>query len=605
MNIDLILFSSFLALSLICGLVSSTKVHNISEYAIGNRDFSTATIVATLIATWVGAGLFSYTLIETYRQGIYFLIPLTVDSLVLVIIGYFFAPRMGEFLGKLSVAESMGEMFGPKVRIVTVIFSLLRTICYLGVNFQISAKILELIFDTSGGYATILSALIVIVYSTLGGIRAVTFTDIIQFFTFGCLIPVIVIIAWQALGENNSIKVWDTITSNPLFDYKEAFNLRSTGFYQMLGMCVFFMIPELEPESFQRISMAQNTRQVMTSFKIAGLLCFLIQISIAILAVFILSDNPNINPDNLVSYIINHYTHIIGFKGIISIGIMAMIMSSADSAINSMSIIFAHDFCKSWGFKWAKNELLVARIAAIISGIGAMIIALKIDSIFDLMLSFAGLYLPVVSIPFILAIFGFRSSEKSVLSGVSGSLLTILLWRTFFAESAIDSFIPGILSSMFFLFGTHYLTNQKGGWIGIKDQRTYNAIMDSRKRFWHKIWHNINRFNFINFCKSYTPKKIEIFFYFGLFGIISTVITMIAMRSSELFYNNIIAGCYISVFTFSCYLLIYPLWPNTFKKDTFVSIFWVTAAFYINIFMNGIFFSVSGGSQIQTAIFFP
>lgn len=604
MNLDLILFSAFLIVSLILGLISSTKVHNISEYAIGNRDFSTATLVATIVATWIGAGLFSYTLIETYRQGIYFLIPLTIDSLVLVIIGHFFAPRMGEFLGKLSIAESMGEMFGPKVRLVTVVFGLLRTICYLSVNFQVSSKLLELIFGTSGEYATVFSALIVIIYSTLGGIRAVTFTDVIQFFTFGCLIPVIVIITWQALGEDNSFRVWNTMTTNPIFDYKAAFDLSNPAFYQMLGMCVFFMIPELEPESFQRISMAQNTGQVMRSFKIAGLLCFLIQISIAVLAIFIFSDNPNVNPDNLVSYIINHYTYIIGFKGILSIGIMAMIMSSADSAINSMSIIFAHDLCKSLGFKYVKNELLVARLAAIISGIGAMIIALKIGSIFDLMLSFAGLYLPVVSLPFIFAIFGFRSSEKSVLSAAGGSLITILLWKTFFAKSAIDSFIPGILASIFFLFGVHYVTNQEGGWVGIKDTRTYQIMMSSRKRFWHKIWREITGFNFINFCRSYTPKKIEIFFYFGLFAIISTIITMVSMRSSELFYSNIIAACYISVFTFACYLLIYPLWPITFKKHAFVGVFWVAATFYINIFMNGIFFAISNGSQIQTAIFF-
>jgi len=181
MNLDLVLFSAFLILSLFLGIISSKKVTNISEYAIGNRDFSTATIVATLVATWVGAGLFSYTLIETYRQGIYFLIPLAIDSLVLVFIGHFLAPRMGEFLGKLSIAESMGQIFGPKVKAVTVMLSFVRSICYLGVNFEVSAKILELVFGTSGQNATILSGLIVIIYSTFGGIRAVTFTDIIQF----------------------------------------------------------------------------------------------------------------------------------------------------------------------------------------------------------------------------------------------------------------------------------------------------------------------------------------------------------------------------------------------------------------------------------------
>jgi len=604
MNVDLVLFSSFLALSLILGIISSTKVHNISEYAIGNRDFSTATMVATIVATWVGAGFFSCTLIETYRQGIYYLIPASANSLLLIIIGHFFAPRMGEFLGKLSIAESMGSIFGQRVRIATVILGFIRSICYLGAQFKVASKILELIFGASGEYATIMSAFIVVLYSTLGGIRAVTFTDVIQFFTFGCLMPIIAIIAWQALGEGNTALVWNTLKTNPIFDYKNAFDLNNPKFYEMLGMCFIMMIPELGPENFQRISMARSVNQVIKSFKIGGLLCILVQYVLIITGIFILSGNPDLVPDDLVGYIINHYSYAIGFKGLISIGIMAMIMSTSDSLINSMSVIFAHDFCKPLKLSWATNELLVARITAIFSGLVAIFVALKVNSILDLMLSFSGLYIPTVSIPFIFAIFGFRSSEKSVLAGMGGAAITILVLRTFFAESAIDSFVPSILASMFFLFGTHYLTNQEGGWIGIKDQRTYKVFMDSRRRFWHKIWYKIKNFNFIDFCKSNTPRRIEIFFYFGLFAIISTIITMISMRSSELFYNNIIAGCYISVFTFACYLLIYPLWPNTFKKEAFVGVFWVMATFYINIFMNGVFFAISNGSQIQTAIFF-
>ncbi|AVP87345.1 hypothetical protein phytr_3940 [Candidatus Phycorickettsia trachydisci] len=239
MDLDLFIFSSFLALSLVLGFMSSTKVTNISEYAIGNRDFSTATLVATMVATWVGAGFFSNTLSETYRQGVYYLIPASVSSLVLILIGYIFGPRMGEFLGKLTIAQSMGEIFGPRVKGITIIFSL-----------QVSSTILELIFGTSGEYATIFSAIIVLIYSAL----------------------------------------------------------------------------------------------------------------------------------------IDHYSFVTGFRGIISVGIMAMIMSTADSVINSMSVIIAHDVCKPLGFKWAQNELWVARITAIFSSIAAVIFAIKVDSIFKLVL---------------------------------------------------------------------------------------------------------------------------------------------------------------------------------------------------------------------------
>lgn len=50
-DIDSGIFIGFLIATIILGLASSHGIRNIKEYAVGNRDFSTATIVATLVAT--------------------------------------------------------------------------------------------------------------------------------------------------------------------------------------------------------------------------------------------------------------------------------------------------------------------------------------------------------------------------------------------------------------------------------------------------------------------------------------------------------------------------------------------------------------------------
>jgi Na+/proline symporter len=48
---------------------------------------------------------------------------------------------------------------------------------------------------------------------------------------------------------------------------------------------------------------------------------------------------------------------------------MAIIMSTADSLINTTSVIFAHDLYKPLQLKWSNNEVLVSKIFAIFSGI--------------------------------------------------------------------------------------------------------------------------------------------------------------------------------------------------------------------------------------------
>ena len=52
-NIDILIVIAFLIINLIVGLHSGRNIKTIKEYALGNRNFSTATIAATIVATWL------------------------------------------------------------------------------------------------------------------------------------------------------------------------------------------------------------------------------------------------------------------------------------------------------------------------------------------------------------------------------------------------------------------------------------------------------------------------------------------------------------------------------------------------------------------------
>ena len=57
-TVDHIIFFAFLILNIILGLKSSKNITSITQYAIGDRNFSTGEIVATIVATWIGGGFF-------------------------------------------------------------------------------------------------------------------------------------------------------------------------------------------------------------------------------------------------------------------------------------------------------------------------------------------------------------------------------------------------------------------------------------------------------------------------------------------------------------------------------------------------------------------
>lgn len=597
MNLDLLIFAAFLAISLLLGIFSSKKVANISEYSIGNRNFSTSTMIATIVATWVGGAFISYGLTETYRQGIYFAIPAIADCLGMMLIGLIFAPRMGEFLGKFSIAEVMGQMFGSKVKAVTVIFSLIVSIGSLGVQFKVSSKVLELIFGTSGVYATILSAVIVILYSAIGGIRAVTFTDVIQFFTFGCLIPAIGIILWQAMGENSSVMVWHTLSKSPLFDISVAFDLKNPKFYEMLGLCMMFIFPQFEPMVFQRVSIGRSINQVAKSFKIAALICFMMQCIIIVIGILILSVNPNLNPEDLIKYIINNYTYK-GLRGVVAIGIMAMVMSTADSSINSVSIIFAHDLFKPLGFKWSQNELLVARIATVISGIMAIFLALQFDRVINLILSFTTLYVSIISVPFVFAVLGFRSSGKSVLSGMSGALITIIICRTFLGQTAVQSFVPSLIASVVCLFGTHYFTKQPGGWIKIQISKSCETGWSIKQ-----LICELKNFDFVKFMEKNSPNNESMYVYTGFFCFLSFGLNLITINYDLEIFSHFVHFTTLLVLFIATSLFIYPLWSGYFRNHQIIThLFWNISVLYAFIFTGAMFAIASNFASTQVMI---
>ena len=89
-NIDNIIFILFLVANIALGLFSSRGVKTIKEYAIGNRNFSTATIAATIVATWISGEFFFSNAAEIYRGGFIYLIAAMGDIVCILIVGLFF-----------------------------------------------------------------------------------------------------------------------------------------------------------------------------------------------------------------------------------------------------------------------------------------------------------------------------------------------------------------------------------------------------------------------------------------------------------------------------------------------------------------------------------
>ena len=155
------------------------------------------------------------------------------------------------------------------VRLITAISSIAQAIAMTALQIKVFATVFSHFFGVSSIYATCISSFVVIFYSAWGGIKAVTFTDVIQFFTFGIFIPLFLLFIWQVFG--NTAIMLNAFQTNPLLDYSQLIDWHNSKFFPNLVLLFWFLIPSFSSSTFQRILMTKDTKQIHQSFKVAAL----------------------------------------------------------------------------------------------------------------------------------------------------------------------------------------------------------------------------------------------------------------------------------------------------------------------------------------------
>jgi Na+/proline symporter/signal transduction histidine kinase len=596
LNINSSIFIGFLALNLILGLLSSRGVSTIRSYSIGDKKFNTATIAATVVATWVSGEFFFTIIAETYTKGLTFIsIALLGDFLGLFLVGVLFAPRMTEFLGKLSIAEAMGDLYGKHARIITAISGFIAISGIIAIQLKIAGLLFEYALDIPGVYGILSAGTIITLYSSLGGIKSVTFTDVMQFATFGVIIPTISYFLFQGVEDNQAI--FNTLTNVEALNYNFTFSFANPEIYYVLSLFLWGLIPSFNPAIFQRIAMARNSKQAGRAFLGASLICLSLAAILCWIGVLVLTVHPGLKENEILKVIISDHNWINGFKGFIFAGIMAMVMSTVDSYINSSSVLLVHDLGQTLSGNLVKNELFATRVCSLFIGVIAMIFAMREGSFLDLFIWASMFYMPVVTVPFIMSIFGFRSSGKSVLIGMVAGFTTSMLWELFFKPANVGGLIPGMLANLICLFASHYLLKQPGGWIKKEHSHQFGSTAVYKKK-------SSFSFELLDFCKRNTPNNEALISLLGLFIMVSTFSSATTIsKEVRQYYAPLLDTIYIFTLSASTILISYPIWSQRKKQYGFIPLIWNAVIFFILICSSFFAVLISEFSEIQLMIF--
>ena len=597
--IDTAILVIFLATNLIVGLRHGRRVSNLREYAIGNKDFSTGTLTATIVATWSSGSTLFIILENTYDRGLYYLIARIGLPLGILLTAQL-ARRMEEFLDNISIAEAMGDMYGKVVQVITATCGILAKIGYAAVQFKVMATIVAMSFNIQNSSATIIAACIVIVYSSLGGIKAVTFTDVLQFFTFGTLIPVLALTIWNNMQDPGA-QVLATLANNPKFHIKEVVGF-NPGFMSTLGILTFYCIPGLSPEIFQRIAMAKDSKQANHALTYASGLFLLLFLFMSWIGLLLLADKPGLAANQVVPYMINNYTYV-GMRGLLNVGVMALAMSTADSLINTTAVLFANDIFKPLtGQK--TSSIVVAKLFSLTIGLAALCLALYSQDLLFLVLLSGSLYMPIFTVPMLMAVLGFRSTTRVVLIAKATGFITVVLWSIWIGNSS--SIFPSVLANLLALLGSHYLLREPGGWQRSKAQAR-QAAMDRRplgQRMAQGWRTTLQQIQPLAYLKKNLPYKAHFYPLFGLYLVISTYVLLYNLpKTAENEYLLLYRTIQYSVLSIATALVAYPIWPQSLQNQRLLAWLWPVIIWYTLFFVGGVLVIVGKYEPEQILIF--
>ena len=488
-NIDLWIVLGYLITTLVVGYVYGKGTKNIAIFATGGRSFSTGVLAATIIATYVSGSSFIIGITQGYQDGLLKFFVTSGTLIGMLTTAYVLVPRMSEFLGDLSVADSMRKLYGSEVGLVTSFCGLL--LCVGGMTMQI--KILSSTFAYFSqipiNLSVVLCAVVMVVYSMSGGIRAVIFTDVMQFLTFMIVVPAMAIGLWYGLVNKTEINATSEI-------YKHAMSFKAISGADYLTLAIYFLMPELAPAFFQRLTISRNTKQATDALKFSAVM-YLVYIFIAAMTgIMLFVYQEGLAKDQIFPVLLDQFTYP-GLKGLTFVAIIAMAMSTSDSHLNSFAVIFSHDVCKNLGLiKTEKSELRFAQFATVLIGILSVLMAIYFQDLISLLLFVKNFYMPIVWAPLILAILGFRPHSRVVLMSMAFGFSTVILWKgiqsLFPGILRIDSLIPATIVNLISMMIFHHKYALGGGWVGPKDSAPLELMRVQKER---KIKHFIGNIN--------------------------------------------------------------------------------------------------------------
>ena len=352
------------------GFLAGKKESTTEDYFLGGRKMPWISVMISIYATSLSALTFIGVPGAAF-EGDFVYLQLAIGDLVgrvlvstLLLTAYYKSQVT-------TIYEFLGKRFGPRSRDAGTGFFMLTRLLASGVRLAGCAIALSVVFDIPLNSAIILIAVVAFIYTTLGGIKAVIWTDALQFFLLlgGAIVTLFFI--WSAMpgGFSEFFQIGSEFGKFRIFhvsaspSHPEFFlnfnNPNALAAGLLFGCFTTFAVLGTDQDLVQRMLTCDHVKKGQKALLWTAALNFPITllflgVGAALFAYY------KVAPDTVVDgFIATHHTdyvfpHFIktvltpGLRGLLIAALLAAAMSSLDSALNALSSTFYIDIYKRY-----------------------------------------------------------------------------------------------------------------------------------------------------------------------------------------------------------------------------------------------------------------
>jgi solute:Na+ symporter, SSS family len=463
--LDYLIFGAYMLAVLGIGVYFFNKNQSQEDYFVGGRSISAFHVGLSIAATDVGGG-FSIGL-----GGLGYMIGLSGSWLLFTgIVGAWLSavliiPKIKKIDARhklLTFPDFLRLRYDEKVASTAAVISGIGYLGFTGAQVLAGAKLASatIFIKPPLGidpfkFSILIIAVIIILYTVLGGLKAVIFTDTVQWIVlFSGLIFLAIPFSLVKVGGFSAL-----VKALP----GDFFSLTNLSFVQFVNWMVTIVpIWFVAMTVYQRMYASRNVREAKIAWYIGGLFEYpLLAFTGVFLGLCSRVMFSGIDGEMGIPLLIRDVLPV-GIAGIVAASYFSAIMSTADSCLMASSGNFTNDLLQRYVIKkpGEKKMMAVSQGVTLVIGLLALLIAISFSSVLDAILHTYSFMVSGLLVPTLGAYFLRRSSSTAAFWSMLSGGSTTLAMQVFHLELplGLDQTLAGILVSALVFFLIHFLT---------------------------------------------------------------------------------------------------------------------------------------------------